>query len=161
MLDAREAGSLVCQILGLLIWLGLSIAMITMGALYLHNCSGEPNIPIYLIVAGVFILVLIITYPLKTVSLKFATLDGIIGLFLFAWLIAGSVWVFRNYQDYLAGRDIGCDHRLYLFAFWILIVQYIFMGLTIISSVLYCVFCGISSLKECATQCPPVRRQEC
>lgn len=55
-------------------------------------------------------------------------LEGLIGTFSFAWFITGSVWVFKVYKEY----EGQCDKDLYLFAFGILLLEYVLLGLALI-----------------------------
>uniref|UniRef100_A0A803K7W2 Uncharacterized protein n=1 Tax=Xenopus tropicalis TaxID=8364 RepID=A0A803K7W2_XENTR len=58
------------------------------GAMHVGDCPREPNIPIYLIVAGAFHLLAFCLIPLKKPAEKVAyVLESIIGLFLFCWFI--------------------------------------------------------------------------
>ncbi|KAG8437858.1 hypothetical protein GDO86_008526 [Hymenochirus boettgeri] len=119
---------LASQLSTVLLWTALSIAMIVIGSMHVGNCPAEPNIPIYLIVAGTFHLIAFLLIPLKLVAENLAyILESIIGLFCFCWFITGSVWVFRIYPD----NPRGCNDLVYNFAFGILIFEYIFIALTI------------------------------
>ncbi|XP_053545216.1 transmembrane protein 272-like [Bombina bombina] len=128
----------VVQIIFGLIWTALNIAMIAVGAVNLFGCPAQPMIPIYLIVAGVFGFSFWIFLPLEWFApclrkiLMFA-----VTLFLLAWLIAGSVWVFRIYP--FPAR--ACQINMYLFAFAVIIIQYIFLGLMLIYCLISC-FCS-------------------
>ncbi|KAG7464634.1 hypothetical protein MATL_G00167670 [Megalops atlanticus] len=105
----------------------LHIAMIALGALHLHDCPKQPYIPIYLIVGGVFwLLVNILSF-----SGCSQAGEGVLGalctacnfllyLFLFCWFITGSVWVYTifppNYES--PSKEDYCEKTLYLFTFW-------------------------------------------
>ncbi|CAG2246130.1 unnamed protein product [Mytilus edulis] len=129
------------------IFLAIPIAMIAVGATYLHDCPAEKMIPIYLIVAGVFT---IITNILTIIRGRVnnwkegeeekqsgAGPEHCIICFLFAWFVAGNVWVYRTYDDWQSSNSIldnYCNPTLYYFSFWILISPYIVLGvLTVIS----------------------------
>ncbi|XP_040184781.1 transmembrane protein 272-like isoform X2 [Rana temporaria] len=117
------------QICTLVIFTPLNIAMIVIGAVYIDKCSIDPNIPIFLIVAGAVYLVGFVLMPLKFVSEKaMHTVGRILGLFSLCWFITGSVWVFSIYD--VNPRD--CDDTVYKFAFGILIVEYILACITIV-----------------------------
>ena len=76
----------------------------------------------------------------------FVTLvNGIVSLFLFAWFIAGNVWVYSNYSKVQYDLTIGtslastyCDKTTYLFTFWTITVSYIITGLSCIIGVMIC-----------------------
>ncbi|XP_070554016.1 transmembrane protein 272-like [Ptychodera flava] len=143
-------GCLICTGLTM----GIPIAMIVIGSIYLDDCPAEKNIPIYLIVCGVFT---ILSYLLsvclgKSRGKKDENAEGegdaagkggavtgcagciscLIGPFLFAWFIAGNVWIYRTYEpsyDDVNAADY-CNKTLYLFSFWLLNVTYILIGLS-------------------------------
>ncbi|XP_063294555.1 transmembrane protein 272-like [Pelobates fuscus] len=125
------------QIFTVLLWTALSIAMLIIGSMHVDNCPAEPNIPIYLIVAGVFHLLGFALSPLKFVAEKVAyAIGGVIGLFSFCWFIAGSVWVFRIYQY----NPRACNDMVYKFAFGILIFEYIFLA-ALVAVACLCTLC--------------------
>ncbi|KAM9836925.1 transmembrane protein 272 [Aulostomus maculatus] len=135
-------------------------AQIAIGAVYLDECPAQKYIPIYLMVVGVFGLVLTIlsclpcaqepkdgtTNPLSRVC---AIWNSLTSFFLFCWFIAGNVWIYSIYEpDYnknTTNVDLYCNKTLYLFAFWtttlvyILLLLFLFVG----CCVLVCFFlCG-------------------
>ncbi|CAH2324947.1 Hypothetical predicted protein [Pelobates cultripes] len=117
------------------------IAFVSIGAFYLHDCILERHIPIYLLVQGIVFLLtglsLIILFANDKFILFFFFLC-MISTFSFCWLIAGSVWVFPHYTAYTG----QCNNVLYLFTFWVLIVQYIGLSIAFLSSVIYgCFIC--------------------
>ncbi|XP_056384478.1 transmembrane protein 272-like isoform X2 [Hyla sarda] len=119
------SGTASSYIFFLVIWILFSIAMIVIGSLYIHECSTEPKIPIYLIVAGTSYLFGIVLFILKLVALKLTFgLEVLLCLFSFCWFTAGSIWVFTIYQE--DSRD--CNEIVFDFAFGALIFQYIFLA---------------------------------
>ncbi|XP_063801201.1 transmembrane protein 272-like isoform X2 [Pseudophryne corroboree] len=126
------------QVFTVLLWTALSIAMVIIGSMHVDNCPVEPKIPIYLIVAGVFHLVAFALLPLKLVGDKLAyAIESIMALFSFCWFIAGSVWVFRIYQD----NPRRCNDLVYKFAFGILIFEYIFLAF-LVAVICLCTCCA-------------------
>ncbi|XP_038055455.1 transmembrane protein 272-like [Patiria miniata] len=135
----------VTVVLGVM--LAVPIAMIVVGAIYINDCPVEPKIPIYLVVTGSF-------YILKSAidlivrckrrqdqdtegnneeepeNRKENTFSRLIGCFLFAFFIAGNVWVYRNYppSDNILDANY-CFGPLYYFAFWIITSCYILVAL--------------------------------
>ncbi|KAL4006775.1 diphosphomevalonate decarboxylase [Sarotherodon galilaeus] len=115
-----------------------------LGAKYLHECPREHFIPIYLIVVGVFGLILSLlsclpcareseegaSNPLSTICIAWNSLTSV---FLFCWFIAGNVWIYSIYQpNYIKNTtDVSsyCNKTLYLFAFWTSTLVYILVGL--------------------------------
>ena len=123
----------------------------------------ENMIPIYLIVAGSIGLLStscacavayredreerIVTIPPQPVSLYWHVikqLRGLVLLLLFAWFIAGNVWIYKNYEpNYTDPKSpYFCHKTLYLFAFWVINSYYIlFGGVLVIVSVPYIISC--------------------
>ncbi|XP_077984554.1 transmembrane protein 272-like [Glandiceps talaboti] len=97
-------------------------------ALYKDDCPFNPNIPIYLIVCGVFQSVAIILSMCCIIS---SSDDGMLGndccrcvailiyLSIVAWLFAGNWLIYRTKPDYddPTGKNY-CDKTLYLFSLW-------------------------------------------
>ncbi|XP_075044815.1 transmembrane protein 272-like [Mixophyes fleayi] len=123
------------QIISFIIWIGLSIALIVMGAIYKNDCPIQPYIPTFLLVTGITqlatVAIIFLRLVLETCSL---VLEFLLGLFSFAWFITGCVWVFKVYNQY----EGFCDRNLYLFAFGILIFECVIIGLGLIAPCLGC-----------------------
>ncbi|XP_065140696.1 transmembrane protein 272-like [Paramisgurnus dabryanus] len=119
----------------------LPIAQVSIGAIHLHDCPVQPYIPIYLLVSGVFALVLGLLSCLpctqepddgthSPLSSLCTTWNSLVSLFLFCWFIAGNIWIYSIYQpNYISGKEQYCDKTLYLFAFWTTTLVYIFLGI--------------------------------
>ncbi|CAH3021083.1 unnamed protein product, partial [Porites evermanni] len=132
----------------------LQIAMIVMGAKYKDDCPAENMIPIYLIVAGSAGLFSICCAggvrctsqedDQQTVN----PLSGLIQLFLFAWFIAGNVWIYSNYEPNYTDPSSPdfCNKTLYLFAFWVTNSYYILFGFVL------GIMCLIGMGVACASQ---------
>uniref|UniRef100_A0A3B5AGN4 Si:dkey-19b23.12 n=1 Tax=Stegastes partitus TaxID=144197 RepID=A0A3B5AGN4_9TELE len=136
----------------------LPVVQIAVGAIYLHDCPRKQNIPIYLIVVGVFGLVLAVlsclpwaqdsndgtSSPLNQLC---KTWNSLVSCFLFSWFIAGNVWIYSIYQPNYNKTITSvpyCDKTLYLFAFWSTTVTYILLAVALLVSCLY-VLCGNSN----------------
>jgi hypothetical protein len=123
--------------------LPFSIAIVSFifGIRYLHDCPIQPRIPIHLLVQGtidllIFVIhLLAIVYILCLTKFKYhfiatiATVTAFLGLFPFAWFIAGNIWTFSvvkrvQFIDQTKSYSY-CNGHLYHAAFWLLIVQYI------------------------------------
>ncbi|OCT84169.1 transmembrane protein 272-like [Xenopus laevis] len=129
MAEPNNTTNIYALIFSVLLWSALSIAMIVIGSMYVGDCPREPNIPIYLIVAGASHLVAFCLNPLKKTAEKLAiALETILALFTTCWFIAGSVWVFRIYPE----NPRACNDVVYKFAFGILIFEYIFLALAVL-----------------------------
>ncbi|KAI3376386.1 hypothetical protein L3Q82_016867 [Scortum barcoo] len=138
----------------------MPIAQIAIGAVYLHDCPRQHYIPIYLIVVGVFGLVLALLSclpcaqepkdgPSNPLSRVCATWNSLTSVFMFCWFIAGNVWIYSiyepNYNKNTTNVDPYCNKTLYLFAFWTTTLVYILLGVGLLCSccVLFCFFlCG-------------------
>ncbi|KAJ3585631.1 hypothetical protein NHX12_014350 [Muraenolepis orangiensis] len=107
--------------------------------MYLKECPRQPYIPIYLVVAGVFELMLGLlsnahrqkdapSTQLKNICVVWNSLTL---LFIFCWFIAGNVWIYSiyepNYNQTTTATDPYCNKTLYLFAFWTTTLVYILL----------------------------------
>ncbi|XP_022103107.1 uncharacterized protein LOC110985938 isoform X1 [Acanthaster planci] len=142
----------------LAVMLALPIAMIVMGALYKDDCPVEPKIPIYLIVNGSVgivksLLDLIVrcgrlnqedNNTEEQKSTKGDICSHFLGCFLFAFFIAGNVWVYSNYppSDIVSDPNY-CYGPLYYFAFWFMTSCYILLG------VFFCLECCLICVAVC------------
>ncbi|XP_057293819.1 uncharacterized protein LOC130622380 [Hydractinia symbiolongicarpus] len=126
------AGLVACVVMS-----AIPIAMITLGALHYDECPMQPWIPKFMIVSGAVTLAVVLfalcafgaSQSNKSgLALGFFIIIGILALFLFAWQIAGSVWVFKewkNWDNVKDSKEHGCHNDTYLFAFAILIIFWI------------------------------------
>lgn len=136
------------------------------GCIYLHKCSLEPKIPIWMIVYGAAALIVLVFNVMsltwdcianrgkdlanRTHGNLFDVFSSLLGLFLFIWLIVGSVWIFAPYTVYNgAGRPncsvapespICCERPIYLFAFAVAIFGWASIGLVLL---LFCLTVSI------------------
>lgn len=91
---------------------GYAVAKIVMGSIYLHECSIEKMIPVYLIVSALSP-VLLIGFFRKDDSGHAGTICGLFGfLFNLAWLISGSVWIYPNYGKLVAVDFKRCSGNI-------------------------------------------------
>ncbi|XP_040271092.1 transmembrane protein 272-like [Bufo bufo] len=107
---------------------GINIASIVIGAIYINDCPGQYLIPYYLIISGVACLLYLSMTCLPCIdedqvtSVNLASLcaQGVILLFLFAFFIAGNVWIYslthESWDDETSPKR--CNRVLYLYAFW-------------------------------------------
>ncbi|XP_029696695.1 uncharacterized protein isoform X2 [Takifugu rubripes] len=132
---------LVCSKVALCI---MPVTQIAIGAVHLDDCPREPQIPIYLIVSGVFSLALALlsclpcsrqvndepTNPLSRVCTAWNSLTT---FFLFCWFVVGYVWIYSiyepNYNKTATAVDPYCDRTLYLFALGTTALVFILLGL--------------------------------
>lgn len=140
-------GTLGCSIL-VGVTVIIPVSMIVIGTTYLSDCPAEKYIPIFLVMGGVF-------GVLKTVldvcskcrhpdssgeagrniaeeqRAEERTWGTLVNCFLFAWYVAGCVWVYRVYPpDYVNVESPAfCDKTLYLFAFGLVTAGLLSLGL--------------------------------
>ena len=115
------------------------------GSVYVFDCPLEPKIPIFLIVGGISGMLknvfLIVENVLKrhsrTLSHRFKkhkwivyvwrAVNLVFNLFVLAWIICGSYWIFNLYST-VHGNDFAtCNELLYKFGFSIVISSYILL----------------------------------
>ncbi|KAM4747780.1 transmembrane protein 272-like [Rhinophrynus dorsalis] len=131
---------------------GIHIANIAIGAVYINDCPGQRLIPYYLIILGaVSLLFLSLTClpcgdgrePPQT-GLGTLCAQGVLLLFLFAFFIAGNVWIYSLYMEPWDSpvHPKRCNRVLYLYAFWITTLFHICIALLLLIAlcVLIC-FC--------------------
>lgn len=114
--------------------------------MYVSDCSHEPKIPIFLIIGGisgvlknVFLIVEnVLKRHSRTLSHRFKRhKKWIIGvwravnlafnLFMLAWIICGSYWIFSSYATVHRNEFRNCNELLYKFSFSIVISSYILL----------------------------------
>ncbi|XP_075764068.1 transmembrane protein 272-like [Pelodiscus sinensis] len=128
----------VLSFLGKVVFSALPIASIVIGAMYLGQCPRQALLPYYLLVGGsaLLLLLLLTCLPCGDGTESAQLSPGARGwravflLFLFAWFIAGNVWVYSIYplQHGNPGQPDFCARLLYLFAFWVTTLVYIGLG---------------------------------
>jgi len=142
-------GTIGCTIcVGLV--LCIPVSMIVIGTIYLDDCPAERFIPIYLIVGGVFGVIKNLSSVVQRAKnnndststyedRKSNSFDGLLGVFLLIWFIAGNIWIYRIYDKYNDDPDdeMFCDPKVYWFAFWTTTSVYILIGITI-----FCTCCA-------------------
>ena len=124
--------------------------VVFLGAKYKDECPVENMIPIYLIVGGSAGLLSIfcacavesVEYrearsPSQSVSPYWHVIKHLCRLLLpllFAWFIAGNVWIYKNYEPNYTDPESPyfCHKTLYLFAFWVITSYYIFFGVVLV-----------------------------
>ncbi|XP_063607584.1 transmembrane protein 272-like [Penaeus indicus] len=111
-----------------LLSLGLTIAFITVGAIYKYDCNVQPMIPVWLIVEGVVSWLLSLTgKPDKSkrhteYNLAKLSLTIIVQLFAFGWFIVGNIWVFTAWAKNPDFEDLtqenSCHKGLFYLALY-------------------------------------------
>lgn len=153
-------GSVIYFVISFICSSALPLAGLIIGSIYLNECPIQKYIPVWLIGFGVYGLfyALISTFE-KTYEFyrkksdpeykfnKLVAIKTIIGLFGFAWLIAGSVWVYKIYGTVDYNNEMSpnyCQKDAYLFAFSVLTTIYSIGGF-----MCCCVCCCLSIYLIC------------
>ena len=127
--------------------------MLVVGAMNVTSCTAEPMIPVYLMVAGsIWLLRLSMqiyetllqscsgtesSYGALSASLLWKGTETLLGIFLFVWLIAGAVWVYRVFRPSSvvdAEHPQYCHGYLYSVAFWSVTLQLAGVGILFIAA---------------------------
>ena len=135
MVNFRKLGEILCSLLVLGLMTTIPIAMLCVGAVYLDfGCPMQSKVPMFLLVSGVFGIVLVCTtmclymhknHKMNYIIMSLCILCVLLCLITFAWTIAGSVWVFKEWSYWNELEEDApdpCHVGLYLFAFAILII---------------------------------------
>ncbi|XP_062372230.1 transmembrane protein 272-like [Sardina pilchardus] len=142
-------------VVNIILWMIL-ISAIGMGTMHLNDCPIQPNIPVFLIVTGVFgLLSLMLTYTKNIfeeggIYLLCSICSIISSTFVIFWLIAGSKWIYFLYQpnyDPLS-KDGFCQKKLYLFAFGFTCVADLCLSLVLICTLLLLLVSCIKTLLQ-------------
>ncbi|KAK9509237.1 hypothetical protein O3M35_006592 [Rhynocoris fuscipes] len=132
------AGTVGCTI-AIAVTLVIPLAMLVIGALYLSDCPANNNIPLYLLVGGLFGILKQILQLYCRIKKghnrsgaeeereeKTSTIQSLLSCFMFVWFILGSYWVYSTYKpNFDPERGTYCNKTVYYFAFWQLTVVYI------------------------------------
>lgn len=128
---------------GFLVVLSIPTAMIILGAHHIENCPMEPMIPKHMIVSGIATIIISIfsycailygKWHYSTATKTTLLFVILVYLFMFSWNIAGSYWVFKEWEDWdniKASKTAGCHNKSYLFAFSLMIIYWILFPLHI------------------------------
>ncbi|XP_048751319.1 transmembrane protein 272-like [Ostrea edulis] len=169
---AKAAVGILCASVGCTVCLGVTMAIplasIIIGAMYLDDCPLEKYIPIYLVVSGsvglfynLFGIVQSACCKRKPenegaeeeqgAGSKFGScLSSLLSCFMFAWFIAGNVWVYGSHSDFSSNSASAnyCHPTAFYFAFWTITVAYIMIGLVILLSCCCCVALCVCNKKS-------------
>ncbi|XP_077597742.1 transmembrane protein 272 [Stigmatopora nigra] len=120
------------------------IAHIVVGAVHLSDCPRQSYIPIYLVVVGVFLVLLVLSVclpcakrakegPPNPTCHYCLGWNSLLSLILLCWFVAGNIWIYSIYKPnyWKNASDVGsyCHKEVYLFAFWTTTLVYILMAL--------------------------------
>uniref|UniRef100_A0A8C5MIF4 Uncharacterized protein n=2 Tax=Leptobrachium leishanense TaxID=445787 RepID=A0A8C5MIF4_9ANUR len=137
------------------LFVGIYITGIVLGALYINDCPGQRLIPFYLIIwgGGSLLLLSLTCLPCgdgrepPRVGLVNLCAQGVLLLLLFAFFIAGNVWIYSLYPEPWddPSNPNHCNRILYLYAFWITTICHMFLMLLVL--VFFCIFICLCVLK--------------
>ncbi|XP_038135282.1 transmembrane protein 272-like [Cyprinodon tularosa] len=152
-MDSRPQSAGLIAIIAVMniIWWMVMIAAIGLGATHMDRCPQQPKIPVYLIVLGATsLLSLIFTYSSSgyqdgAVHILSVVCMTFLHIFSFAWLIAGSSWVYSIYPPNYSEKDQYCHKTTYQFAFVVTTLLWVAMILVILCS------CCFALLTCCTT----------
>jgi hypothetical protein len=145
----------IIALIYLILLLGLPIAKLVLGILYVNECPVNKNIPLYAIISGacglaaitLLLLSSACTYCRYTSNSRKSThrfmiciiafsrgMQGALAVFLFIWFFFGNVWVFgaryRVQTDKPNDINNYCNPTLYWFTYYVLIFTYVYAILT-------------------------------
>nr|XP_042903306.1 transmembrane protein 272 [Parasteatoda tepidariorum] len=140
----------------------MSIAMLIIGSIYVKDCNIQPNIPVYLIVSGVFgtlqhfIAVWTKYIPkdsqgaMRVYRAYCKVIDCTLEIFLIIWFVLGCIWVYGvpaeiDFHD--TYKDEYCNKTVYYFAFWILNLSFILLLLLVVIT-LFVILCVVIFPKD-------------
>ncbi|XP_047238989.1 transmembrane protein 272-like [Girardinichthys multiradiatus] len=147
----QSAGLIATTVVMNIIWWMLMIAAIGLGAMHIDHCPVQPNVPVYLIVLGATsLLSLIFTYSSRgyqdgAVHILSLACMTVLHIFSFAWLIAGSSWIYAVYAPNYSGKERYCHKTTYLFAFVVTTLMWVAMTLILVCT------CCFALLTFCTT----------
>ncbi|KAK6320617.1 hypothetical protein J4Q44_G00097240 [Coregonus suidteri] len=139
-----------------LVFAVITVARIIIGVMYKNDCPQQPYIPSYLQEMAIFNLIMTTWMSFhwdpersgqqQTLrSCICGSLQLLLALSGFCWIIAGNVWIFSVYQpNYDPTRSDGqyCNKTLYTFAFWNAVLETLVLGAMLVNC---CkgLFCGV------------------
>nr|XP_004225725.1 uncharacterized protein LOC101242368 [Ciona intestinalis] len=155
-------------VVGCIMFMVLPIAMVVIGAIHFHDCPIQHYIPIWLIVAGSLAFLTGgsncgLSYVRRRKNEESGSggrtiinvCGGIVAVFNLTWFILGNVWVFSIYPPntetdiYKAGHieeEPYCNYIVYYFAYWIIIVSYVLLGIVLLFLFLSFIASGCKSI---------------
>lgn len=152
------AGTIGCSV-AIVVCFGVPMASIVIGSLYMFDCPAEHFIPIYLVVGGCVGLITTFTSLVDRCQRRrideydqhhdrgndVSPISALFSCFLFAWFIAGNIWVYRTYGRFTTEPNEMdyCHPVLYSYAFWLTTVMYM----------IFVIFCGCFCISSCIFGC--------
>ncbi|XP_062849302.1 transmembrane protein 272-like [Trichomycterus rosablanca] len=134
----------------------LCIFLINLGAKYLNECSQQNYIPVFLIVGGVFgIIIFLLSCLTYIIGFLCLILNCLAIAFSICWFITGSVWIYTiyppNYNSTVADVPY-CDKTLYQFAFWITTLAYVVLAIAFLKICCLAIILKIKMGKRVSTE---------
>lgn len=152
----------------LMILFTFPLLMLTFGWKFMNDCPKGTNIPIYMVIGGMFgmILLLLIIYsqigsrrqdvmmvpaPRPQISLR-KVMVVILSIFLTIWFVMGNYWILSiswpHFEYRTFSPDTYCHKFLYIFSLVHLGVVYIVIGITLLGMI------GLASVRLLACPLP-------
>ncbi|XP_015918350.1 transmembrane protein 272-like [Parasteatoda tepidariorum] len=134
-------GMVSLDVLGSCFLFILQLIMITIGIVFIHDCPAQRYIPIFLIVFGVCGIIQ------KCLSFwpKMIVCYYIVDVFQTIWFITGCYWIYTVHARWDSVdhcSETFCDKTVYLFAFWLVSVILLIVGVIIVILVVL-IICAI------------------
>lgn len=159
----RKTAHIVLSTVGfsvlLLVFMSVPIAMLVIGAIFVGKCPAQPNIPVFLVVAGLLGILKNVFLISERLATKRLTLRPPLGarriraahcgwrlfnitfnLFMLSWIICGSYWVYHIYRKISADRFVHCNEVVYKLGFGAITSSYIILVL-VVTCVCCCGLC--------------------
>lgn len=147
------------------------------GVVFVDDCPLQPDIPIFLIVGGLSVmleLVILIIYSIvlrnsTSLSTRFSrskhkvlvcgwkVFSITFNLFLLAWTVAGSYWVYSKYKEVIKFGYLTCNEVVYKFTFSVIALSYVIFLMALCCA---CCFAGILCFGRGKRSGPPVSNFE-
>ena len=121
------------------------IVKIIVGINYRDECPINLSIPLWLIIDGIFFILLVISIAFFK-YFDCSLMTSVLGVFLVSWLVRGSVWVYgvRNNVSFNSlNTTYYCNSLCYQLAFWNITITW---GL--IASMVLTLICAIACSKN-------------
>lgn len=136
------------------------------GSIYIHDCPGQPNIPIWMVVFGTIFLLSLIVNIVKHFHCRFRKpnvkqffhnlgllIEALLHIFLVAFQIVGSYWVYGYLREYSSKEStenpLQCCHPLmFKFAVTSVAITMIYAVLISLLTIIYGLLCIPKTLRS-------------
>ncbi|RVE71259.1 hypothetical protein OJAV_G00071950 [Oryzias javanicus] len=116
------------------------------GAAFVHECPAAPLLPVYVLVFGILVLLMMLLFAVLRLLCSAAparvtwSLGAVLLLLLLLWILFGSYQVYSIYPPVYQrnGTDPSgppfCNRSLYLLAFWTTTLLHVLAGSTLLGA---------------------------